>query len=199
MEKFYGKDLEVSVLFDKYFEHINTNKNYYEEKYEARFNDYRRNSIKNLEAYVDRKIARTPVSKQLAVIDKSDLLVSGDYNSLYASEMAHPDSKWPKIETAKAIRPEDSDYLCELFINGEWKNSNKTWFFKVSYYNPKEIVFRKMSVEENVFNDRKNRYEEINRFRNGDITQHLTSVDIEEVVRSGGCTLEYSKNLFVII
>ena len=43
-----------------------------------------------------------------------------------------------------------------------------------------------MSVEENVFNDRKKRYEEINRFRNGDITQHLTSVDIEEVVRSGG-------------
>ena len=42
-----------------------------------------------------------------------------------------------------------------------------------------------MRVEEFVFNDR-NIYEEINRFRNGDITQHLTSVDIEEVVRSGG-------------
>ena len=43
-----------------------------------------------------------------------------------------------------------------------------------------------MSVKENAFNDRKNRSEEINRFRNGDITQHLTCVDIEEVVRSGG-------------
>ena len=43
-----------------------------------------------------------------------------------------------------------------------------------------------MSVKEKVFNDRKNRYKEINRFRKGDITQHLTSVDIEEVVRSGG-------------
>ena len=30
--------------------------------------------------------------------------------------MAHPDSKWPKIETAKAIRLEDSDYLCEILI-----------------------------------------------------------------------------------
>ena len=24
LEKFYGKDLEISVLFDKYFKHINT-------------------------------------------------------------------------------------------------------------------------------------------------------------------------------
>ena len=43
-----------------------------------------------------------------------------------------------------------------------------------------------MSVKENAFNDRKKRCEEINRFTNGDITQHLTCVDIEEVVRSGG-------------
>ena len=48
------------------------------------------------------------------------------------------------------------------------------------------MVFQHMSVKEKVFNDRKNRYKEINRFRNGDITQHMTSVDIEEVVRQGG-------------
>ena len=30
--------------------------------------------LKKLEDYIDRKIARTPVSKQLALIDKSDLL-----------------------------------------------------------------------------------------------------------------------------
>ena len=63
---------------------------------------------------------------------------------------------------------------------------NKTGFFKVSTHNPKENEFQHMSVKENVFNDRKNRYEEINRFRNGDRTQHLTSVDVEENVRSGG-------------
>ena len=97
------------------------------------------------------------MSKQLAVIDKADLLVSSDYFSLYNPAMAHLDSKWPKIETAKAIRPEDSDYLCEHFNNGEWKILNKTGFFKVSYYNPKEIVFQHMGVKENVFNERKNR------------------------------------------
>ena len=145
---------------------------------------------KKLEGYIDRKVARIPVSIQLAVIDKSDLLVSSDYNSLYPSAMAHPDSKWPKIEPAKAITLEDSDYLCELFSNAEWKNLNKTGFFKVKYYNPENIVFQHMSVKEKVFNDRKNRYEEINRFGNGEIVQHLTSVDIEEVVRSGGYIVE---------
>ena len=104
--------------------------------------------------------------------------------------MAHPDSKRPAIETAKAINIEDSNYLCELFNNGNWKSLNKSGFFKIRYYNAKEIIFQHMSVKENVFNDRKNRYEEISRFRNGDITQQLTSVDIEEVVRSGGDIVE---------
>ena len=47
-----------------------------------------------------------------------------------------------------------------------------------------------MPVKEKVFNDRKNRYEEINRFRNGDITQHLTSVDTEGEVRTGEYIVE---------
>ena len=186
LEKFYGKDLETSVIFAKYFKHINTYKNCCKEKYEARFGDYRRIIIKKLEDYIDRKVARIPVSKQLAVIDESDLLVSSDYIRLYPSAMAHLDSKWPKLESAKAIRPGDSDYLCELLNNGEWNNLNKTGFFKVGHYSPKEIVFQHMSVRENAFNDRKNRCEEINRFRNSDRTQHLTCADIEEVVRSRG-------------
>ena len=120
------------------------------------------------------------------MIDKSDLLPSSDYNSLYPSAMAHPDSKWPIIETARAIKLEDSNNLCELFINEKWKNLYKSGFFRVSCYNRKEIIFQHMSVKRSAFIDCKNRYEEINHFRNGDIVQHLTSVDIEEVVKSGG-------------
>ena len=55
--------------------------------------------------------------------------------------------------------------------------------FKIKNYKSKEIIFHHLSVKENVFNTRKNRYEETNRFRNGDITQHLISVDIQ-IVRS---------------
>ena len=80
-EEFYGKDLKVSVLFDKYSKHMNTIQNYYKEKYEARFGDYRRIN-KKIENYIKRKVSRIPVWKQLAAIDKIDLLVSSDYNSL---------------------------------------------------------------------------------------------------------------------
>ena len=96
--------------------------------------------------------------------------------------MAHLDSNWPKIETAKANKVEDSNRLCSLFDNGDWKSLNKSGFCKVKYYNPKEIIFQHMSVTENVSNDRENRYEENNRFRNGDVTHYLTSLDIVEVV-----------------
>ena len=48
-----------------------------------------------------------------------------------------------------------------------------------------------MSVEENVFKDRKGRYEEINRFRNGFITQHLTSVDMKDVARAGSHIVDF--------
>ena len=133
LEKFYGKDLESSVIVDKYFKHINSIKNYYRDKNEARFGEYRRNNPRNLEEYFDRKVASIPVSKQLAVIDESDLLVLSDYSSLYPSAMAHLDSKWPAIETTKANNIEGSIYFCELFNNGEWKSLNKSGFFKVRY------------------------------------------------------------------
>ena len=43
-----------------------------------------------------------------------------------------------------------------------------------------------MSGTEKKFNNRKMGYEEINRFRNGDVTLYLTSVDIEGIVRCYG-------------
>ena len=63
---------------------------------------------------------------------------------------------------------------------------NKSEFFQVKFYSPKEIIFQHVSVKDIVFNSRKSRYEEVKRFRNGDIIQHITSVDIEELVKSGG-------------
>ena len=79
--------------------------------------------------------------------------------------MAYPDSKRPKKVTAKANNKEDSDRLCSLFNNKTWKNLNKSGFDKVNHYNPKETFLQLMSVRGNVFNNRKHKYEEINRFR----------------------------------
>ena len=66
--------------------------------------------------YSDYKIAPLLVSKELSTIDKTDLLVSRDYNSLYPSAMAHPHTKCPKVETAKAISEMVSKWLCSSSI-----------------------------------------------------------------------------------
>ena len=60
----------------------------------------------------------------------------------------------------------------------------------MKYYNPKEKIYQNTSVKENVFNVCKNRYEEINCFQRDDITQHLTSIEIEETVTSGGYVVD---------
>ena len=190
LRKNFGKEYEISKLFEIYFRQINKVRKHYTKKYENKFDDYRKISKEHFDNYIKKKLSSLPISKELKAIDKSDLLVSSDYNSLYPSAMAHLDSKWPKIETAKAITPEDSNYLCELFNNGEWKILNKTGFFKVKYRNPEHLVLQHMAVKEDVFDETKNKCECVNRFRNGNFTQHLTSVDIEEVVRTGGVIKE---------
>ena len=48
-----------------------------------------------------------------------------------------------------------------------------------------------MAVKEDVYDEIKHKCECISRFRNGDITQHLSSVDIEEVQRVGGVIKEF--------
>ena len=50
------------------------------------------------------------------MINKSDLLILSVYISLYPSAMAHLDSKWPKVQTKKAIKIEYSDRLCFCLI-----------------------------------------------------------------------------------
>ena len=134
---------------------------------------------------IPKKLCSLPISEEFKVVDKSDLLVSSDYNSLYPSAMAHEKSKWPAIETAKAIKPEDSEEFCNLFNDGKWKELNKTGFFKVKYHNRENLILQHMAVKEEIYKETKNKYENVNRFRNGDIT-HLTSIDVKEVVRTGG-------------
>ena len=93
--------------------------------------------------------------------------------------MARPDSKWPKIETAIAIKKDDSARFCLIFKTGEWRRINKSGFFDVKYYIVENIIFQRMSVKEQVFNPYKNRLEEVNHFGNGYIIQHLSSVEFE--------------------
>ena len=119
LEKNYSKKLEISELFVKNFEHINAIKTNMKKK-ESRFSNYRRIYISKFDEYVDNKVAALPISKEVSMIDKSDLFVSSDYSSLNISAMAHKDSRWPKLETAKAINQNDSKRVCSSFNYKSW-------------------------------------------------------------------------------
>ena len=114
-----------------------------------------------------------------------------DATSLYPNAME--DGNYPKIETANAFTKDMNDSIVDQF------NSGKTEFvsaiLKIKYYNPKDLVIQHLPVTEEV-----NKIE-VNRLRNGYITDTLTSVDIEEIVKIRGKVIEvhegvlYRKNL----
>ena len=67
----------------------------------------------------------------------------------------------------------------------------------MNYHNPKNLIFQHLPIKEKIKNPYKNnRFEEINRMRNGIIIDTLTSVDIIEIVKCGGVILEVFEGFF---
>ena len=89
------------------------------------------------------------------------------------------------------IQKEKRGMLFKKHMNNEIveKFNNQTFtqgsaIFKTKYYNPKNLIVQHLPVKE------KEKKIEINRVRNGYITEVLTSVAIQEIVKIGGKVLE---------
>ena len=137
------------------------------------------------------------ISKEIQKIDKDDLLVSCDFNSLYPSAQIYINSNWPKIETAYPFEKDLNESICSLLNGGIWNELIRSVFLTVKYHNPENLIFQHLSVKEKIKNPYKNnRLEELNRMRNGIITDTLTSVDIVEIVKCRGVTLEVFEGFF---
>ena len=91
-------------------------------------------------------------------------------------------SKFPKIETGYGFTPDMNDELVEKFNNQTFTQGSA--ILKIKYYNPKKLIVQHLPVKE------KENKIEINRMRNGYITQVLTSVDIQEIVKIGGIIIQ---------
>ena len=100
-----------------------------------------------------------------------------DCTSLYPSAMWDKSSKFPKIETGYAYTTDMNDELVEKFNNQTFTQGSA--ILKNKYYSPKNLIVQHIPVKEKV------KSIEINRMRNGYITQVLTSVDIQEIKVGG--------------
>ena len=91
--------------------------------------------------------------------------------------MWDPKSIYPKIETGYAFEKHMNNELVEKFYNQTFTQGSA--ILKIKYYNPKNLIVQHIPVDE------KEKKNEINRMRNGYITQVLTSVVIQEIVKIG--------------
>ena len=192
-------DNEISSIIDEYLNYINSKRKEHTLEFENGEKDYRKINKKELEKFIDKKLGELEISKELQKINKDDLLVSYDFNSLYPSAQIDRNSTWPKIETAYPLKKHMNESICTLFNSGRWNELNRSAFLTVKYHNPENIMFQHLPVKEKVKNPYKNnRLEEINRMRNGIIIDTLTSIDIVEIVKYGGVILEVFKGFSVI-
>ena len=77
------------------------------------------------------------------------------------------------------------DLYVEVLYNQTFnQDGNKSAILGTKYYNPPNLIFQHLPVKEIV------KKIEINRMRNGNIIDTLTSVDIQEIVKFGGKVIE---------
>ena len=190
-------DNEISNIIDKYLKYINIKREEFKLEFENGENDYRKINKKELDKFLDKKLGELEISKDLQKINKDDLLVSYDFNSLYPSAQIDKNSTWPKIETSYPFKKYMNESICSLFNNRRWNELNRSAFLTVKYHNPENLIFQHLPIKEKIKNPYKNnRLEEINRMRDGVIIDTLTSVDIVEIVKCGGIILEVFEGFF---
>ena len=102
----------------------------------------------------------------------------------------------PRFQTGYISTKDMKDELVEKFNTGNFSEGSA--ILKIKYYNPRDLIVQHLSIKE------KEKKIEINRMRNGYIIDHLTSVDIKEIVKIGGKVIEiyegviYRENFKVI-
>jgi hypothetical protein len=129
--------------------------------------------------------------------NSKDFMMAFDATSLYPSAMWDEESEFPDITSAKHFKNSEEKEILDLFNSQQFRP--KTGFFRVRYFNPPELFLQHLPVKETVINDGKKI--QMSRFRNGYIEDFLNSVDIQEIVRTGGTIIRiyegfyYEKNL----
>ena len=125
------------------------------------------------------------IHKKLSKLNSNKTQMDFDATSLYPSPMWDENSVYPKIETGYAFKPHMNKTYVEAFNNKTFnEGGDESAILTIKYYNPLDLIFQHLPIKEKV------KKLEVNKMGNGYITDTLTSVDIQEIVKIGGKVVE---------
>ena len=175
----------VCEITNKYFEHTNKQRKIIEDKYDSQFNDCRDNDEEERTEHINKELNKLPIHEKLQKLNLNDVMLDFDATSLYPSAMWDENSVYPKIETGFAFKPHMNNVFVKAFNDQTFnEDGNESAILRIKYYNPRDLIFQHLPVKE------KGTKIEVNRMRNGYIIDTLTSVDICEIVKTGGRVIE---------
>ena len=177
-------------VYDKieaYMKYKNEHFKIFEKENENQFSDYRKENIEEKENYINEKLGDLPIHQLIKQLKIFKLLWDFDCDSLYPSAMWDKASIYPRRETGCAFTPDMNDELVEKFNNQTFTQGSAILKFK--NFNPKDLIVQHLPVKDQV------KKIEVNRMRNGYITQVLTSVYFQEIVKIVGKMVEISEGV----
>ena len=169
-------------IIEVYLYYKNKHLEIFKIEYENKFKDYRDIDEKEMEKFVNEKLSKLPIHQKLKQKQFTDSLKNFDTTSLYPSAIWDEDSKNPRIETDCAYTKDMNDDLVENFKTIDF--NQRSAILKIKYHNPKILIVLYLPVKERTNNIG------VNRMRNGNIVDALTSVDIQELIKVGGKVVE---------
>ena len=108
-----------------------------------------------------------------------------DATSFYPSAIWDENAVYPKIETGFAFEPHMNETYVEAFSNETCnQEGDESAILTIKYYNPPDLVFQHLPVDEKV------KKIEVNRMRKGYIIDTLLSLDFQEINKIGGKVIE---------
>ena len=168
----------------------------YEKQFKRDEKDCRKINKKEQEKFAERKLGELPISKNLQRINKDDLLVSYDYNSLYPSAQADINGSWMNIETAYPFQKYMSDAVCTSF-NSSLNELNRSAFLTLMCHNPENPLPARSNKRKINKLFKIIRLEALNRMRNRAIIDTVTFVVFVELVKNGGEIFDVYEGFFL--
>ena len=184
-----SKELDVNgnicEILGKYFEFLNKYEKLYAKEIDSKYDDYR--DVIQIEKtdYVNKKLNMLSIRERLSKLDLIKTQMDFDATSSFSSAIWDEKSVYLNIENGFAFKPDMKDVIVEAFNNQTFNQvGDESAILRLKNYNPPDLIFQHLPVEEKVTNI------EVNRMSSAYIFDTLTSTDGCEIVETSGKKIE---------